>query len=586
MDNEALIDNVQSMAPWHHRLKLRDGVFTESKKTNDLTKTVVHLVDPHQSFHFAIKHVLPNGMEGRSFLDCACNCGGHSFAAKDAGASRTHGFDVRDHWINQAKFVAKNREADSTGMTFEVADLMQIEGGGQDFDVTWFSGIFYHLPDPVTGLKYAADRTKELLFLNTSCSAYVPGEPENPALHYKKEGVEQLMSGVYGLSWLPSGPRVLKDILNWLGFPETRIYYWVSKPPNDTTQNPMSRIGIVAAREPGRLDALPHLSQPSDLDHPSRPARQVRANPQNRTVAAEAPAEMRPLRWEDDISTKALDTLPFDNVTPIATWEESKFRAIPAGKVPQNLKSLRLRELVAKDNIPIPDASDREAYNLGHDENYWLSGLSDYHNVLDAAAKRNVKVDRILDIGCASGRVLRHFACQRDTPEIWGTDINGRHIRWMSEFMPSNVRPVFLPSLPNMPFEDNYFDVVTAFSVFTHIDTFESAFLAEIRRILRPGGLGYLTAHTEPTWEAWGKEAAVPDSSLANKVAKFPDLREDLRHPMTQGFQAYRHKEVGPYRSLAFHKASYIQSTWGRYLNIEEIIPMQHNLQTCIIVSI
>lgn len=583
MSDKALIEQIRKMAPWRHRLKIRDGVYTETATATDATGTVVSTLDPHRSFRAATQHVLPDGMEGRSFLDCACNCGGYSFAAKDAGAGRTYGFDVREHWIDQARFIAGNRDADSTGMTFEVADLMQIGDGEREFDVTWFSGIFYHLPDPVTGLKHAADRTRELLFLNTSCATYIHDEPETPALHYKQEGVEQLMSGVHGLSWLPSGPRVLKDILKWLGFPEARIYYWVSKLPDDTRPNPVSRIGIVAAREPGRLDALTDLRQPTNLGNPSKPVRRSPSAAAGNPVASEVLAEQRPLRWEDDISANAGNTLPFANLPSISSWDEGEFKAIPSGNVPENLKSLPLAEMVAKDAIPIPQVNDREGYNVGQDETYWLNGLSDYVNVLDAAGQRDVKVDRILDIGCASGRLLRHFACQRDTPEIWGSDINGRHIRWLNEFMPSNVTPVFVPSLPAMPFEDNYFDVVTAFSVFTHIDTFETGFLAEIRRILRPGGLAYLTVSTEPTWEAWGKDIRNTGSYLAAKVAKFPGLGEDLSRPMTRGVQTYRHSETGPYRSLAFHKTEHIQNNWSRFLKIEEIIPMHHALQTCVI---
>ncbi|MEP5153301.1 class I SAM-dependent methyltransferase [Planktotalea sp.] len=583
MKENDLLEQIQNMAPWHHRIQLQNGIFTEAKKNTDSTTEVVSALDPHRVFNFATRRLLPNGMEGRSFLDCACNCGGYSFAAKDAGASRTYGFDVREHWIDQAKFIAKHREADSTEMTFEVADLMQIGAGEQEFDVTWFSGIFYHLPDPVTGLKYAADRTKELLFLNTSCSLYVDGVPEAPALHYKREGVEQLMSGVHGLSWLPSGPQVLKDILSWLGFPEAKTYMWLSNPPQTGKGQPMARVGIVAARETGRLDAMTDLSRPTDLQQEAKAVKQPPSVVQEAALVSQVDAEQRPERWEDDISVNALDAASFENLPAISEWDVSAFKAIPNGTAPQNIRSLPLSDLIAKDTLPIPQARDRENYNLGMDEEYWLSGLSDYHKVLSAADAKKVEVNRILDIGCASGRFLRHFACQRETPEIWGSDVNGRHIRWLTEYMPSNVRPVFVPALPSMPFEDNYFDVVTAFSVFTHLDTFESAFLSEIRRVLRPGGLAYLTVHTEPTWEAWGKGASDPNSHISGKIARYPNLKEDLMHPMTRDVQTYRWTETGPYRSLAFHSTDHIKSSWGRFLQIEDIIPKHHNFQTCVL---
>jgi hypothetical protein len=80
-----------------------------------------------------------------------------------------------------------------------------------------FKGLFYHLPDPVSGLRIAADLTKELLILNT---ATLPG-PEG-ALMLADEGYE-LMSGVYGLCWYPTGPVVLERILRWMGFTEVAV---------------------------------------------------------------------------------------------------------------------------------------------------------------------------------------------------------------------------------------------------------------------------------------------------------------------------------------------------------------------------
>jgi tRNA (mo5U34)-methyltransferase len=41
--------------------------------------------------------IYPGGLEGRRFLDCACNCVAYSFWAKELGASETFGFDVREH---------------------------------------------------------------------------------------------------------------------------------------------------------------------------------------------------------------------------------------------------------------------------------------------------------------------------------------------------------------------------------------------------------------------------------------------------------------------------------------------------------
>ena len=175
------------------------------------------------------------------------------------------GFDVRQHWIDQAEFVRTHRDAPSDNMAFKQADLLDMSFLEPRYDVTWFSGIFYHLPDPVTVLKNVADRTEELLMLNTAATPCAPDTQEVPALDLKPEGTEQLMSGIYRLAWAPSGPKVLQQILAWAGFPETRLLFWY-KNVQRPGANPYGRLALIAARSAGRLDAVPN-AEPRDTLH-------------------------------------------------------------------------------------------------------------------------------------------------------------------------------------------------------------------------------------------------------------------------------------------------------------------------------
>ena len=203
----------------------------------------VQLISPRDTFIKRMKRIYPEGFAGKSFLDCACNCGGYSFWAKELGAEECFGFDVREHWINQANFLLQNRPDPKENMTFKVLDLydlpkMELE----PFDITMFKGIFYHLPDPISGLKIAADLTKELLYLDT---ATINGYPED-CLVSCFEGTEELMSGVHGLSWFPSGPKVLEDILKWLGFVEFRLLMWNKERPKRPKNG---RLTLLASRK-------------------------------------------------------------------------------------------------------------------------------------------------------------------------------------------------------------------------------------------------------------------------------------------------------------------------------------------------
>jgi tRNA (mo5U34)-methyltransferase len=209
-----------------------------------------------------MKQIYPEGLEGRTFLDCACNCGAYCFWAKEIGASRCFGFDVREHWIEQARFLTRNRTvAPTEGISFETMDLYDLPNRRlEPFDVTLFKGIFYHLPDPITGLKAAADLTKELLILDTTVRMDLP----DGMLAISGESSAPLMSGVYDLNWFPTGPKVLTRILNWMGFPETRVNYWILVRPQENPQHGkrFGRMMIVASRKEGLLEQFESVEKP------------------------------------------------------------------------------------------------------------------------------------------------------------------------------------------------------------------------------------------------------------------------------------------------------------------------------------
>jgi SAM-dependent methyltransferase len=237
MSIDALKDEIRRRGPWHYDIEIAPGVSTGAPEFSDGHAPELgrpSITDPFRDMRLLAEDLWPRGFDGRSFLDCACNAGGHSFAAKALGAGRVFGFDVREHWIQQARFLA--RHLPSEDVRFEVMELAALETA-EEFDVTLFRGIFYHLPDPMAGLKLAADRTKELLIVNTSGK---PG-PE-PGLVLSMEDDIHVMSGVDRLAWLPTGPETVQAVLAWCGFPHSRVRL------NWPTSNGWSRMEVLAAR--------------------------------------------------------------------------------------------------------------------------------------------------------------------------------------------------------------------------------------------------------------------------------------------------------------------------------------------------
>lgn len=254
-----LAAQVQNLAPWHMGIQVNDDLntgmlFSEEGQIVHREKSVnegISLLQLRDAFLKRIDQIYPDGLEGKTFLDCACNAGGYGFWLAERGLKYGLGFDVREHWINQAKWVQEHRTIAPTDMLeFVVSDLYDLPKMRLDpFDITMFKGIFYHLPDPVTGLKIAADLTREVLFLNTSTAW---GEKDG-YLKCAMESRELLMSGVHGMCWYPTGPEVLATMLKWLGFEETRLMFnfQMKDAPH------LGRVEIVAARTKGMLDRLP-----------------------------------------------------------------------------------------------------------------------------------------------------------------------------------------------------------------------------------------------------------------------------------------------------------------------------------------
>jgi tRNA (mo5U34)-methyltransferase len=230
--------------PWHLQVQIAPGLATKDFHEADPVPAAHTFYDPAPRIKSLLHRIYPAGLEGRSVLDCACNNGAFMFAARDIGAGHCFGVDVREHWINQARFVARHRDG-AEDCHFQTLDLYELPTLGLDpFDITFFTGIFYHLPDPMLGLQIAAELTNEMIFVSTQARSGLP----DGMLIADEEPAEALY-GVYGLHWLPTGPRVIARLLEYMGFEETRCCRW--RPSGAGSE--LDLVQVVAGREKGSL---------------------------------------------------------------------------------------------------------------------------------------------------------------------------------------------------------------------------------------------------------------------------------------------------------------------------------------------
>ena len=265
--------------------------------------------------------------------------------------------------------------------------------------------------------------------------------------------------------------------------------------------------------------------------------------------------------WENLISINGPDT-DFEVLGPARDYME-------ADRHPTNwkAKNLPIADALERDACPLPATADREGYYGPHHFSYWASGLRDMLNLRQCARLHDVEVNTYLDFGCASGRVLRHFSLNSDTRRVLGCDINRRHIEWILRHLPDDLEVFQTTSIPHIPLEDSSVDLVSALSVFTHIENFDLAWMMEIRRILRPGGLAWITFHSEKLWTDM-KES----SEVYKNWRDHPEFAEKRRHVHEQFDRlVFRRRHDRSYSSNVFYHTGFLRSRWGRILNVLEV---------------
>jgi len=106
-----------------------------------------------------------------------------------------------------------------------------------------------------------------------------------------------------------------------------------------------------------------------------------------------------------------------------------------------------------------------------------------------------------LDFGCGCGRTLLWLARRFPQVHWYGSDVDAESVEWCRASIPGAVFSVNAP-LPPLPFSDASFDLVYAVSVFTHLsEEHQQAWLPELRRVLKPGGLLLLSFHSKNVWQ-------------------------------------------------------------------------------------
>lgn len=238
-------------------------------------------------------------------------------------------------------------------------------------------------------------------------------------------------------------------------------------------------------------------------------------------------------------------------------------------------------------NWRIPsDASMRRVMGFSNALAYYFGGFANYKmldNALKEFAGRSIsEFDTMLDWGCGCGRVTQHLM-RRTSAKVCGIDIDAENVAWCSKNF-SDGTFVACPLMPPTSLASESVDLIVGISVFTHLDEIaQDAWLQELRRLLRPGGIALLTILSEhsfcelPDLGKWTippslyrefRIKGISDSTIGNTLNDVVGLKN---------FSYYRE---------TWHSHEYVKTKWGSVMRVIGIKRAAHfNYQDIVVLT-
>jgi SAM-dependent methyltransferase len=236
--------------------------------------------------------------------------------------------------------------------------------------------------------------------------------------------------------------------------------------------------------------------------------------------------------------------------------------------------------LMERDEAPLPATDDREGYFGDRHLSYWLSGLADLRIVRSMIPDNALA--NVLDFGGANGRFARHVGLAHPGAQVTVADISLDHVDWVDEHFGPAIRGLKLSPYPHLPLPDGTATLCVGLSVFTHIDSYETGWLAEIHRVLAVGGYAFLTIHSEDTWQILTKQPVLLE--LLRRDPAFVAAYEPPR-PMPGDRLVYTYNpNTIEHNCNVFVASDYVRRRWGKWFEVVEIrFRAHHEFQTVVV---
>jgi len=139
----------------------------------------------------------------------------------------------------------------------------------------------------------------------------------------------------------------------------------------------------------------------------------------------------------------------------------------------------------------------------------------------------------VLEVGCGRGAGIEVILQQFQAVHVFGIDLDDLQVERARKRLQGKYEERFTlikGDAEQLPFEDASFDAVFDFGVLHHVPDWKKA-IAEIRRVLKPGGTFYFDEVTRAALERWVCRKFLEHPAV-NRFSEAEFLEELLKHGM------------------------------------------------------
>lgn len=153
MNTETLVDELERLGPWYHRIEFGNGVHSTPGNRD-------------QSIVFELyREYLPEDLNGLTVLDLGANAAGLSIEFARRGASVT-AVEAKPNYCQQARFVADHFGL-SDSIDIVQANIYSLASWSEVFDIVCHLGLSYHLRYPQLALDLISNLCKGQLLASS-----------------------------------------------------------------------------------------------------------------------------------------------------------------------------------------------------------------------------------------------------------------------------------------------------------------------------------------------------------------------------------------------------------------------------------